>query len=51
MALCDTPKDNFELENYINILEGKDTCTMYTLCKFRTTKTFPIETERWYGVD
>ena len=27
-------KDNFEFENYFNILEDKD---IYTLCKFRTT--------------
>jgi hypothetical protein len=38
-------KDNFEFENYFNILEDKD---IYTLCKFRTTNhTLPIETGPW----
>jgi hypothetical protein len=38
-------KDNFEFENYFNILEDKD---IYTLCKFRTTNhKLPIETGRW----
>jgi hypothetical protein len=42
-------KDNFEFENYFNILEDKD---IYTLCKFRTTNhKLPIETGRWNGID
>jgi hypothetical protein len=42
-------KDNFEFENYFNMLEDKD---IYTLCKFRTTNhKLPIETGQWYGID
>jgi hypothetical protein len=41
--------DNFEFENYFNIMEDKD---IYTLCKFRTTNhKLQIETGRWNGID